>query len=28
VGILILAVILDTVLNFITRLTVPRGIRV
>jgi osmoprotectant transport system permease protein len=28
VGILILAVILDTVLNFVTRLTVPRGIRV
>jgi osmoprotectant transport system permease protein len=28
VGILILAVILDTVLNFFTRLTVPRGIRV
>jgi osmoprotectant transport system permease protein len=28
VGILILAVILDTVLNFLTRLTVPRGIRV
>jgi osmoprotectant transport system permease protein len=27
VGILILAVILDTVLNFVTRLTVPRGIR-
>jgi osmoprotectant transport system permease protein len=28
VGILILAVILDTVLNLVTRLTVPRGIRV
>ncbi len=28
VGILVLAVILDTVLNFVTRLTVPRGIRV
>lgn len=28
VGILILAVILDTVLNFVTRLTVSRGIRV
>ena len=28
VGILILAVILDTALNFLTRLTVPRGIRV
>ena len=28
VGILILAVILDTVLNVVTRLTVPRGIRV
>jgi osmoprotectant transport system permease protein len=28
VGILILAVVLDTVLNFFTRLTVPRGIRV
>lgn len=28
VGILLLAVILDTVLNFVTRLTVPRGIRV
>ncbi|GFG48640.1 ABC transporter permease [Mycolicibacterium agri] len=28
VGILILAVILDTVLNLLTRLTVPRGIRV
>lgn len=28
VGILILAVILDTVLNIITRLTTPRGIRV
>jgi osmoprotectant transport system permease protein len=28
VGILILAIILDTVLNFLTRLTVPRGIRV
>lgn len=28
VGILILAVVLDTVLNLVTRLTVPRGIRV
>jgi osmoprotectant transport system permease protein len=28
VGILILAVVLDTALNFLTRLTVPRGIRV
>jgi osmoprotectant transport system permease protein len=28
VGILILAVVLDTVLNVVTRLTVPRGIRV
>jgi osmoprotectant transport system permease protein len=28
VGILILAVILDTVLNIVTRLTTPRGIRV
>jgi osmoprotectant transport system permease protein len=28
VGILILAIILDTVLNGITRLTTPRGIRV
>ncbi|MGZ6780690.1 MAG: ABC transporter permease, partial [Mycobacterium sp.] len=28
VGILLLAVILDTVLNVVTRLTVPRGIRV
>ncbi|MGV9796892.1 ABC transporter permease [Mycobacterium sp. NPDC003449] len=28
VGILILAILLDTVLNFITRLTTPRGIRV
>lgn len=27
-GILILAIVLDTVLNFLTRLTVPRGIRV
>lgn len=27
-GILILAIILDTVLNIITRLTTPRGIRV
>jgi osmoprotectant transport system permease protein len=28
VGILILAVVLDTVLNFVTRLTTPRGILV
>jgi osmoprotectant transport system permease protein len=28
VGILILAIVLDTVLNFLTRLTVPKGIRV
>ncbi|SLE06827.1 ABC transporter permease [Mycobacteroides abscessus subsp. massiliense] len=28
VGILILAVILDSVLNVVTRLTTPRGIRV
>ena len=28
VGILILAVLLDTVLNVLTRLTTPRGIRV
>jgi osmoprotectant transport system permease protein len=28
VGILLLAVVLDTVLNIVTRLTVPRGIRV
>jgi osmoprotectant transport system permease protein len=28
VGILILAIVLDTVLNIITRLTTPRGIRV